>query len=206
MSSVGPLEELCEAMRYLYVKGLISALSGNVSIKLDGNRIAITPSGKIKFLLKPDDISVVTIRGEHLSGPRPSVEVEMHVGIYADCPSCGSVVHVHGPLSSVLAGLLSPLEDLELKTFGVKICYVGELAPGSKELARAVSSAVAAGCKAVVLKSHGIVGVGRNLGEALEIAEAVENSFKKSLVLHILSNIGKGSINLTLAGGSPRTT
>lgn len=191
MLSVSPLEELCEAMRYLYVKGLISALSGNVSIRLDESRIAITPSGRIKFLLKPDDVSVVTIRGEHLSGPRPSVEVGMHIGIYASCPSCGSVVHIHGLLSPVLAGLLSPLEDLELKAFGVKVCYVDELPPGSRELAEAVSSAVATGCKAVVLRGHGLVGVGRSLGEALEVVEAVENSFKRSLVLRILSGLGK---------------
>lgn len=191
MLSVSPLEELCEAMRYLYVKGLISALSGNASIRLDESRIAITPSGRIKFLLKPDDVSVVTIRGEHLSGPRPSVEVGMHIGIYASCPSCGSVVHIHGLLSPVLAGLLSPLEDLELKAFGVKVCYVDELPPGSRELAEAVSSAVATGCKAVVLRGHGLVGVGRSLGEALEVVEAVENSFKRSLVLRILSGLGK---------------
>jgi len=182
-------------MRYLYIKGLITALSGNVSVKLDEARIAITPTGKTKFLLTPLDISVVSMDGKHLSGPRPSVETEMHIGIYLSCPDCGSVVHAHGLLSSVLAGFLSPVEDLELRTFGVRVCQVDELPPGSKELAGAVSSAVASGCKAVVLKNHGIVGIGRNLGEALEIVEAVENSFKKSLVLHVLDSLSKQSLH-----------
>lgn len=191
VSSTDLLEELCQVMRYLYVKGLISALSGNASIKLDENKIAITPSSRIKFLLKPDDISIVTAGGEHLSGPRPSVELEMHVSIYSSCSDCGSVVHVHGLLSPVLAELMNPVDDLELRAYGVRICYVGELPPGSRELAEAVSKAVATGCKAVILKKHGIVGVGKNLGEALEVVEAVENSFKRSLVLYILSNLSK---------------
>ncbi|MCS7098735.1 MAG: class II aldolase/adducin family protein, partial [Sulfolobales archaeon] len=70
-----------------------------------------------------------------------------------------------------------------------RICYVGELTPGSRELAEAVGRAVSSGCKVVVLKNHGIVGVGRSLGEALEAVEAVENSFKKSLVLYVLDKL-----------------
>ncbi|MEM4866968.1 MAG: class II aldolase/adducin family protein [Sulfolobales archaeon] len=187
MTLSDPLEELCQAMRYLYLKGLITALSGNASVKLDETKIAITPSGKTKFMLTPKDISVVSLDGRHLAGPRPSIETEMHIGIYLNCPDCGSVVHIHGLFTPVLAGLLSPVEDLELKTFEVRICHVGELLPGSKELARAVSSAVASGCKVVILKNHGVVGIGKSLGEALEVVEAVENSFKRSLTLHILN-------------------
>lgn len=196
VTSGDPFEEICQAMKYLYLKGLITALGGNASVKLDETKIAITPSGKTKFMLTPEDISVVSLNGRHLAGPKPSVETEMHIGIYLSCPNCGSVVHIHGLLSPVLAGLLSPVEDLELKTFGVRICYVDELPPGSKELAGAVSSAVAGGCKAVILKNHGIVGIGKNLGEALEVVEAVENSFKKSLVLYILNILGERGLHL----------
>lgn len=184
------LYEVCEVMRYLYISGLISSLSGNVSIKLDGNRIAITPSGKIKFLLRPEDISIVSINGQHLGGPKPSIEVEMHISAYSSCLDCRSVVHVHGLFSPVLAGVLDPVIDLELKAFGVRICYVTELPPGSKELAKSVSKAISSGCNAVVLKNHGIVGVGRSLGEAVEVVEAVEKSFKRSLILRVLNTSG----------------
>jgi len=67
------IERLCLAMRYLYVKGLITSLSGNVSIKLSDEKIAITPSRMVKFLLKPEDISIVAMDGTHLAGPRPSI-------------------------------------------------------------------------------------------------------------------------------------
>ncbi|MCX8184450.1 MAG: class II aldolase/adducin family protein [Sulfolobales archaeon] len=188
-SSGSLLDELCWVMKYMYAKGLISALSGNISIKLDSTKIAITPSGKIKFLLKPEDISIVNTSGECLSGPKPSVEIDMHLRIYSSCSECKSVVHAHGLLSPLLVGLLEPVENLEIRAYGIKICYVGELPPGSRELAEAVSKAVSTGCKAVVLKNHGIVGVGRSLGEALEVIEAVENSFKKSLVLYVLNKL-----------------
>lgn len=183
------LEELCQVMRYLYVKGLVSALSGNASVRLDEGKIAITPSRKEKFLLRPEDISIVSSEGEHLSGPRPSIEVRMHLRVYQSCGSCGSVVHVHGLFAPLLMGVVDPFVDLEIKALGIKICYVDELPPGSKELAEAVGKAVERGCNGVVLKNHGIIGIGRNLGEAVEIVEAVENSFKKGLILKMLNAI-----------------
>lgn len=178
--------ELCEVMRYLYVKGMISALSGNASIRLGEDRVAITPSGKIKFLLRPEDISIVTLAGEHVAGPRPSIELMAHLSIYRSCSECGAVVHVHATLAPLLAGLIDPVIDAEMKAFGVKLCYVEELPPGSSELAEAVGRSISWGCKVVVLKNHGIIGTGKNLGEAIEVVEAVENSFKKALILNTL--------------------
>jgi len=183
------IEKLCQAMRYLYLKGLITALSGNASIKLSEERVAITPSRIEKFLLKPEDISIVAIDGTHLAGPRPSTEIQMHLTIYRVCSECKSVVHVHGLFAPVLAGVLDPYLDMEFRVFDMRTCYVGELPPGSKELADSVGEVIAKGCLGVVLKNHGIVGVGRSLGEAIEIVEAVENSFKRSLVLHLLEKL-----------------
>jgi L-fuculose-phosphate aldolase len=180
------IERLCLAMRYLYVKGLITSLSGNVSIKLSDEKIAITPSRMVKFLLKPEDISIVAMDGTHLAGPRPSIETGMHLAVYRNCAECKSVAHVHGLFAPILAGILDPFLDMELRAFNVKTCYVSELPPGSKELADSVGEAVARGCLGVILKNHGIVGAGRSLGEAIEVVEAIENSFKKSLVIRLL--------------------
>jgi len=177
------LVELCEVMRYAYVRGLISTLTGNASIRLGLDLIAITPTGKPKFLLRPEDISIVKLSGEVVRGPRPSSEVAMHLEIYRACGGCNAVVHVHGTVAPVLAGVVEPYVDLELKVYGVTPCYVSEAPPGSRELAEAVRAAVVGGCRAVVLKNHGIVGVGRNLWEALELTEAVENSFRRRLAL-----------------------
>jgi len=177
------LVEVCEAMRYAYIRGLISTLTGNASVRLGPDLIAITPTGKPKFLLRPDDISIVKLSGEVVRGPRPSSEVAMHLEIYRVCSDCSAVVHVHGTVAPVLAGVVEPYIDLELKVYSATPCYVSEVSPGSRELAEAVRAAVARGCRAVVLKNHGVVGVGRNLWEALELTEAVENSFRRRLAL-----------------------
>jgi len=183
------LEELCEVMRYAYVRGLISTLTGNASVRLDPDRIAITPTGKPKFLLRPEDISIVRLSGETVGGPRPSSEVAMHLEIYRVCGNCNAVVHIHGIVAPVLAGVVEPYIDSELKVFGASPCYVDELPPGSRELAEAVRVAVARGCRAVVLKNHGLVGVGRNLWEALELVEAVENAFRRGLALRLVKSL-----------------
>jgi L-fuculose-phosphate aldolase len=185
------LEELCEVMRYAYVRGLISALTGNASVRLGPDQIAITPTGKPKFLLRPEDISIVRLSGEAVRGPKPSSEVVMHLEIYRVCGSCSAVVHVHGVVAPVLAGMVEPYIDSELKVYGASPCYVDELPPSSRELAEAVRVAVAGGCRVIVLKNHGLVGVGRNLWEALELVEAVENSFKRSLALYLVKTCGR---------------
>jgi len=107
----------------------------------------------------------------------------MHLEVYRVYSDCSAVVHVHGTVAPVLAGVVEPYVDLELKVYGVIPCYVSEVPPGSKELTEAVRAAVAGGCRAVLLKNHGVVGIGRNLWEALELAEAVENSFRRRLAL-----------------------
>ena len=187
MNVEDPIAELCEVMKYLYLKDLISALSGNASVRLRDGKVAVTPSGKAKFLLRPEDVSIVTLDGDHVAGPRPSIELWMHLYAYRNCDWCGAVVHVHALLAPLFAGLIEPVADAEARAFGIRLCYVEDLPPGSKELAEAVGRAVAEGCNAVVLKNHGIVGTGRSLAEAVEVVEAVEKSFKKALALSLVS-------------------
>ncbi len=187
------LERMCSAMRMLYLKGLITPLAGNVSVKLSKNVVAVTPSKKLKFLLEPSDISLVSIEsGEVLKGPPPSSEIRMHLGIYRCCPEARAVVHVHGVYAPVFADRVADklVLDLESRRVGLRICLVEEVEPGSEELAARVSEKVCReGCRAIVLKSHGIVAVGKSLEEALEVAELVELSVRRSLVNVVLDAV-----------------
>jgi ribulose-5-phosphate 4-epimerase/fuculose-1-phosphate aldolase len=162
---------VARAVAALYAAGLITAAGGNVSVRLSGDGgYLITPSGTHKGALAPDDLvhmapDRLATGGPH-EGARPSIELPMHMAIYARRPDCGAVVHCHGP-AAIEAGALGSL----------KIPLVPPFAPGTPELAEAVAAALAGGAGrlvAALLRYHGLVTIGRDLDEAAAHAVAIE--------------------------------
>jgi methylthioribulose-1-phosphate dehydratase len=110
-------DELIEAGRWLYNRGMVPATSGNFSARLGDATLAITVSGRHKGRLTRNDIMVTDANGQSLDGRRPSAETLLHVQIYRRFPDTGAVLHPH----SVNATLLSRsstdrvvLQDYEL--------------------------------------------------------------------------------------------
>jgi len=182
--SADPEEELkrgiCRVMRNLYRRGLVSALSGNVSARLPGSReFWITPSGVFKGGLRPGDLVKLDLDGRVVAGSgKPSVETRMHAAVYRVRPDVNAVVHAHNPLTVALvsAGVdLDPSVSAEALTYiGSRIEVAPYAPPGSEELAELVAERAARGVKAIVLQSHGVVALGSNLYEAEAVAEALE--------------------------------
>ena len=63
-------EEMCEIGRRIYNKGFAAANDGNISLRLDENRVLCTPTRVSKGYMKPDDLCVVDMDGKQLSGQR----------------------------------------------------------------------------------------------------------------------------------------
>ncbi len=185
-------EAIVETLKNLYLKGMITPTAGNISVRLSNDRIIITPSGYLKFNLKPNDLSVVDINANHISGPKPSSEVKMHLAIYRVCKDCNAIVHIHGLLAPFL-DLSYLVNDTEFQyVLNPKHCMVDVIKPGSEELAKAVSEKFAEGCNVVIMKNHGIVAGGRSLEVALELAESTEVSMRRGFMLKkggILTNL-----------------
>ncbi len=75
------------AGRRLGARGLIAAGEGNVSVRLGGGRLLITPFGRRKDELAAADIVVVPERADRGASPaegrRPSSDIAIHRAIYA---------------------------------------------------------------------------------------------------------------------------
>ena len=72
--------DIVEIGRRLYQKGFIAAADGNISVRMESDRILTTPSGMNKGRLTPEDLVVTDSRGRLLYGKhRPSSELEMHL-------------------------------------------------------------------------------------------------------------------------------
>jgi L-fuculose-phosphate aldolase len=184
-------KQICEALKLIYLKGLITPLTGNISVRI-GNTILITPSSfiptiRLKYELNPGDLVEVDLEENIIKGGRPTTELPMHIEIYRNCEKCNAIVHIHG----IYSPLLNPEDDLFLDTelkyiLKPKICFVDEYIPRTHELAKAVTQKIVEGCEIVYLKKHGVVTVSDNLGMALELAELAEVIAARTVVSKLL--------------------
>jgi L-fuculose-phosphate aldolase len=171
------------AGRRLRQAGLVAATEGNLSIRV-GDRLLITPSGRRKDELAPDELVEVPVvargRADAATGDRarPSSDVAIHRAAYAARPDVGAVVHAHLPASMALtlAGEIpDPAVLPETALFLARLPFVPFGAPGSEDLAGRVAAALAGGPPplpvAVLLERHGAVAVGVGEGvAALDLA------------------------------------
>lgn len=173
-------EDIVNVMRNLYRRGLVSALSGNASIRVAGtNYVWITPSGVFKGGLKVEDLVKIDLNGNVVEGFRkPSSEWRFHVAIYKARPDINAVIHAHNPITVAysIAGLRLDESLLsEVMIFIKRIEYIPYVEPGTEALARLVGEKAATGCNAIVLEKHGVIGMGRDIYEAEMVVESLED-------------------------------
>lgn len=182
------LKDLCFFTRYLAQKGLISGSEGNLSIK-SKEGFWITPSGKIKEFLNPKDF-VFVFWDKSWSIGKPSSEWGMHYKIYIKNPSALAIVHTHPPYT-----LLLDLLGFDFKSFSLpeaslilkEIQKISYLEPGSESLWERTSE-IAKYCQVIVLSQHGLLTLGKNLEEAINLTLILEKlSFLEFLKIKALS-------------------
>jgi len=96
--------EVVRVAKQLRERGLAVGTSGNVGIRLDDGRIAITPSSMEYDELTVEDIVIVEADGSPSEGRRsPSSELPLHVGVFAARPDVRAIVHSHSPFAKTFA-------------------------------------------------------------------------------------------------------
>ena len=114
----------------------------------------------------------------------PSSESLAHMAIYGARPDVGAVIHTHSTHASAfaVAGLSIPcILDEQVVTLGGVVAVAAYGASASEELAdNAVASLEDRG--AVLLRNHGVIGVGRDLEEAVAVVDLVERVAKVRLL------------------------
>ena len=183
--------ELAKAARELHARGWMLATSGNLSAVAgrDPLRVLVTPSGRDKGDLAPEDMVVADASGAVLEGGRKaSDELPLHLEIFGRTDA-GAVVHTH----SVWATLESQSHAVEggvalgdyemLKALrGVKTHRHREWLPilanaqDYAELCAEIGKTLAArpDSHGLLLAGHGLYSWGRDLREAVRTAEALE--------------------------------
>ena len=175
--------------RRLDALGFTPATDGNVSARLDSATLLVTPAGREKGGLEPEDLLVVDLDGHVLEGEgRPSTETPVHLLCYRRRGAVGGVVHAHPPVATAFAAAGVPLDAPVMPeivlTVG-RVPLVPYATPGTEELARSLEPWID-GHDAFLLESHGVLTLGRDVREALHRMERVEHLAKVTLAARLL--------------------
>ncbi len=122
-------EQLAIYCRMLYDRNLTVSAGGNMSVRINDREVIITPSGRNKGILNPEDMVKLSIDGEVLSEGKPSIEYRFHLALYRINLETTAVVHCH-PLNCVALAVRNEPVRCNLTPEGVMllgrvpmICY-----------------------------------------------------------------------------------
>ena len=164
------IEQLSAAGRYLKENELTWGNAGNLSARLDQDRMLITASGTQLGQLGADDFAECAIvPGDDVYTRRPSKELPMHRAIYQTRPEINAVLHASPFYTTLIA-----CSDVELPGdwfvedmyYLERVVRVSYFHPGSKELGEAVRVR-AHKANILLLENHGVLACDISVGEAL---------------------------------------
>jgi L-fuculose-phosphate aldolase len=180
--------EIVEIGRRIWERGYVAANDGNISVRI-GDKVLVTPTGRSKGFLRPDEIVEVTMDGATLSrGLEPTSELAMHLAVYRLRRDVGAVVHAHPPNATGFAVAGVPLAQCVLPEVILSLGEVplaGYATPSTQEVARSVAQYVSK-FNAVLLRNHGALTLGKDLAQAYFRMETVEHFAEISLAAKVL--------------------
>jgi L-fuculose-phosphate aldolase len=183
--------ELARYSGWIAHLGFAPGTSGNLSARLDPDRLLVTPTGMSKRFLKPEDVVIVDLQGRLLAGERNATsELSMHLAIYHLRDDIHAVVHSHPPIATAFACSGRGLDD--------RLCQEAIMTLGAVPLARYATTGtdeVAASLApfipthdAILMENHGSVTYGADLLEAFLRTETLEHLAQVGLACHQLGS------------------
>jgi L-fuculose-phosphate aldolase len=144
----------------LWQRMYVDGNGGNISYRLTPEAVLCTPTLVSKADLRPDDLCLVDLQGNQLTGGKPRTsEILMHLEIYKAVPEAKAVVHCHPPHATAYAitGRVPPTCIIpEFEVFIGKVGLTKYETPGTQKFAETVLPFVK-DHNTVLLGNHGIV-------------------------------------------------
>lgn len=184
----------------LFLRGLVSSHSGNMSIRL-GDRLIITRRGSMLGRLTEKDLVETGIDRNDRATPAASSELAVHRAIYHETQA-QAVIHAHPPYG--IAFSLLEAEVVPANTEGNALLgsvpVIGMVRPEDRnglteEIAHALKEH-----KIVLVRGHGSFAAGQLMDEAHQWTSALEESCQ---VLWLLRSLGMRSRDSSSLGVFP---
>ncbi|MCS6952236.1 MAG: class II aldolase/adducin family protein [Bryobacterales bacterium] len=182
-------QDIVEVGRLVWQKGWVAANDGNISIRLDQERVLCTPTGVSKGMMHPDDLIIVDMQGNKIEGRKERTsEIAMHLTIYNLRPDVRAVVHAHPPVATGFATAGRPLTLALLPEviIGLGCVPLAEYGlPGTPELTKPMLPYIPK-YDAILMANHGAVCYGEDVYKAYFRMETVEHFARISFVAELL--------------------
>jgi len=182
-------DDIVKVGRLIFEKGWIAANDGNMTIRLDDDRVLATPTGVCKGMLRAEDLIIVDLRGDKICGQRPCTsEVAMHLTVYAMRPDIRAVLHAHPPVATGFATAgralnLALLPEVVISLGSVPLADYG--LPGTPALTEGMLPYIPK-YDAMLMANHGAVAYGEDIFQAFFRMETVEHFARITLVAELL--------------------
>jgi L-fuculose-phosphate aldolase len=175
--------------KLVYEKGWVAANDGNITIRLDHERILATPTGVSKGMMDPDDMIIVDYKGNKVAGRRERTsEIAMHLKVYELRPDINSVLHAHPPVATGFATAGLSLNKALLPEVVIGLGCVPLAAyglPGTPALTDPMVPLIP-NYDAILMGNHGAVAYGKDVLQAFFRMETVEHFARINFVAEML--------------------
>lgn len=182
-------ETLVALAASLFDRGYAVGGAGNISAKLPDGCVLMTPTNSSLGRLEPSLLSKFSPDGTLVSGPSPSKEVYFHLAAYGGDSGCGAVVHLHSTYLTALSCLDGLNRDDVLRPFTpYYVMRIGRLPllpyfkPGHPGIAEALKEQLG-DSRAFLLANHGSIILGKDIVDAVNNAEELEETAKLFFLL-----------------------
>lgn len=185
---------LVEVCRLTYQRGYLCGTEGNLSIRLDNERILSTASNTCKGRIEDSDLLLSDLQGTLIpsksqrEGAKLSTELKMHLRAYKERPDILAIVHAH-PVTAV--GFTVAGKSLDRSILPEVVCTMGSIptAPYATPSTDEVPDSIAELAKdhdAILLDHHGAITFGVDIWSAFYKMETVEHYAKTLFVAEAL--------------------
>ena len=183
MNNLDQRNKIIEYSLKLNTTNLSPLRSGNISMRskeAEKDGYLITPSGKKYESLKPEDIVFMGLNEEEKKNGlenKPSSEWRFHRDIYVNKKGAHAIVHAHSPHATAVSSHGKPIPPFHymIALAGGDDIKCAEYATfGTEELSKNVIKALE-NRSACLMSNHGQVAFGKNLDDAFELAQEIEN-------------------------------
>ena len=173
-------EQVIWACNELTRLGLTAGTAGNVSVRVpDTELIAVSPSSVPYHTMTTEDIVLVDLTtGDSVEGFRnPTSELLLHSAVHTTrSADVNAVVHshcLHVTALTLLGRGIPAVMDEQVAILGGDISCTPHQLPGSQGFADAVVQHLG-DRRAVLLSNHGMVGVGRDIAQAVTVCHMTD--------------------------------
>jgi len=182
-------DDIVQIGQLVFQKGWVAANDGNITVRLDAGRILATPTGVCKGMMHPDDLIVVDMEGNKVSGrAERTSEIGLHLAIYERRPDVKAVVHAHPPVATGFATAgkslnLALLPEVVITLGCVPLAEYG--LPGTPAVTESLMPLIPK-YDAVLMANHGAVCYGSDVYQAYFRMETLEHFARIALVAELL--------------------